>query len=832
MTKINKLHRIKLFAIALIFSLSYIFSPFSAIVAAQSKDNDDGRLPIDFSSNGILYYDDCGGVPSSGGTDSPEGTQLEFPTDLDEDAMAKAIDEYIASVTPDSILLNTGKYIVASSKKANVSPFLTIAHAKMESNIGKPGVSSFVDQANNSFGRSATASQPHVAGNSKITAYKWSSGKASVDHTEPENQKPNTSDFPAYLHDVYEKEIESGDLDKYLVKYVDESEALTVYKDSFLKTIKDLTNASQGGNSARAGSSGSANTSGSDSDNDSSAPSRDIGRVYIVGDSITEGAANLYKEKLKEAGASDVKVSASVSSNLDSGGTTGTRRSGIASLKADKDYIKSANTVIIAHGTNALSHSRSGDAAIKEAIKIVKDSGSKAKIYWVDVAVSNKSSLSDASVKGVNKAINSNTSEGYSVISWAKAVDPEANGDIGHVKHNSEYLSGDGVHLTQKGSEKLVETVVNTITNNQGDKSNNDSDANACCDSSNSPVSGTVNISGGTNAEKVFNYLTAKGFSAEQAAAVAGNLMQESGGGTEDLQADVVNSIGAVGIVQWLFERKTRFMEAAQRMGKPWQDIEFQIYFMGWEIGLEGDETYGGVGPTHKFVGEELKNANSIEEATKVWLERYEIPCTPGYCGHEMAIRVPYAKQIYEKYGDGAGSGPSSTRSGGAACGESKEPASDFVWYNQNDPEWQKSGMPIAVAGCGPTSLAMILATKKDKNITPVEVADYLRSIGSWDGNGLQWHGVPKAAEKWGMKSNDLGTDWEKAKSELKAGKLLMLSGAGAAPFTSGGHLIVARGLTDDGKIIIANPAPMTDTPENTPYSIPIPGIMNIWSFE
>lgn len=822
----------KYFLLTFVIGISSVISPLTSSVAAQENNK---RLQLDFSNNGILYYDTCGGDPSPKGTDVREGVDLEFPKNIDEDAMAKAIDDYIESNTPDSILLDTGKYIVASSKKANISPFLVVAHALVESNLGKPGISAFVDQANNSFGRSATDSQPKIPGNDRINAYMWSSGKASVDYTEPENQLENTSDFPAYLRQTYDEQIKTGNLDEYLKKYVDESLALTNYKDKFLKTINILAKASKKSNDG--GRSNSGNSNGSNT-NESSPQRRELGKVYIVGDSLTEGAASVYEEKMKSAGASDVRVSFSQGGNLDSPGTTGTRRSGIDSIKADSEYIKDANTVVIAHGTNNLSHTRSGDDAIKDAINAVKSSGTKAKIYWVDVAVTDKSSLGNDYVRNINKAIHGNTNAGYSVISWAKAVDATVNDDIGLIKHNSEYVGGDGVHLTPKGYEKLVDTVISALINDKED-SNTGKEVDACCDEGNAPVSTSVDITGETGAEKVFNYFISKGFTAEQAAAVAGNLMQESGGGTENLQPEVINSIGAVGIAQWLFNRKNNFMEAANRMGKPWQDIEFQIYFIGWEIGIEGDAKYGGSGPTHPHVGEELKNATSIDAAIKVWLEKYEIPCVPGSCQHEIQIRTPMANQVFEKYGDGGGSGPGGTRKNAAdgTCeekNEDKEASGDFVYYSQNDAQWMSSGLPIALAGCGPTSLAMIIATKKDKNVTPVETATYLMGVGAWSSAGLVWSGIPLIAQKYGMKSNDLGVDWEKAKSELRAGKMVLISGAGPSPFTGGGHLIVGRGVTDDGKVIIANPAPglAAGAPENTPYNVPLPGTMNLWSFE
>ena len=208
---------------------------------------------------------------------------------------------------------------------------------------------------------------------------------------------------------------------------------------------------------------------------DSSA-NRGIGKVYIVGDSITEGAESEYQSKLKEAGASDIKISASVGSNLDSAGSTGTHSSGIDSIKADKDYIKEANTIIVAHGTNNLSHTRSGDSAIRDAIKSIKDSGTNGKIYWVDSAITSSGPSQYHKIVGdVNKSIHNNSSSGYSVISWAKEVDPNYNPTSGEgpLKHNSDLISNDGIHPTSKGSKKLVDLVVSKIKSGGSSNKNN-----------------------------------------------------------------------------------------------------------------------------------------------------------------------------------------------------------------------------------------------------------------------------------------------------------------------------------------------------------------------
>lgn len=582
-------------------------------VVAQEK------LPFDYATNNILYYEKCGGdVPAP--KKSSGSFKLTYPDELDEDKMIQVIDEYIKEITPNSILLDTGKYMVASSKEANITPFLVIAHAQIESSIGRPGVSSFVDVANNSFGRSATPSQPRVPGNDIIWAYVWTSGKASVDHTAPENQKDNTSDFPRFIRTEYAEHVDSGNLDDYINKYVGGEGGGNI--STYTKTFTDI-----------------------------------IGK-------LTE---------------------------------------------------------------------RSGGTASKGS----------------------------------------------------------------------------------KGSSSSAE--------------------NVCCNEATAPVNSSMSLSGKDNAEKIFNYLTGKGLTAEQASGVLGNLLVESGG---NLDTSAVNSAsGASGLVQWTNDRKNRLFNVAERMGKDWTDLEVQVYFMGWEIGIEDDTEYLGRKPTHTHVGDELKNASSIEEATRIWLEKYEIPTLPGDPEHEKEYqnRLAKAQEVYAEFGDGGGSGPSrSTGRGGSTCNTSAEPAGDFVYYAQSDPKWQVDGLNMAFYGCGPTSIAMIAATLKDKSITPVDVAKHLASVKGWDQNvGLYHAPVVNAVKEWGLEATELGTDWELAKKELRAGKLLLIAGNGAEPLTEGGHVVVGRGITDDDRIIIANPGHnAVVNPESTTYDIPIPGVTQIWSFE
>ena len=75
----------------------------------------------------------------------------------------------------------------------------------------------------------------------------------------------------------------------------------------------------------------------------------------------------------------------------------------------------------------------------------------------------------------INKSIHNNSSSGYSVISWAKEVDPNYNPTSGEgpLKHNSDLISSDGIHPTSKGSKKLVDLVVSKIKSGGSSNKNN-----------------------------------------------------------------------------------------------------------------------------------------------------------------------------------------------------------------------------------------------------------------------------------------------------------------------------------------------------------------------
>ncbi len=166
--------------------------------------------------------------------------------------------------------------------------------------------------------------------------------------------------------------------------------------------------------------------------------------------------------------------------------------------------------------------------------------------------------------------------------------------------------------------------------------------------------------SGASNAERVFKFLVAQGLTANQAAGVVGNMMQESGGGTFNLDPAITNpSSGAYGIVQWYAERKTALINYATSVGKPVYDVDMQINFLWKELTTSYKTS----------VLDPIRATKDLREPTLIWLERFEIPCLPGSCGGEMTIRMPMAQKAYDAFSGMApstGVGPEGCSSTGA----------------------------------------------------------------------------------------------------------------------------------------------------------------------
>ena len=134
-----------------------------------------------------------------------------------------------------------------------------------------------------------------------------------------------------------------------------------------------------------------------------------------------------------------------------------------------------------------------------------------------------------------------------------------------------------------------------------------------------------------------------------------------------------------------------------------------------------------------------------------------------------------------------------------------------LTYFNQLDERWANEMYgktdTIGVAGCGPTALAIAISNLTGDETDPTEVAEWSYENGYvCEGSGSYISLIPNAAEHFGLSVEKLGkSNAEELKQHLEDGKMIIAI-MGAGHFTNTGHFIVLRGVTDDGKILVADP--------------------------
>lgn len=133
------------------------------------------------------------------------------------------------------------------------------------------------------------------------------------------------------------------------------------------------------------------------------------------------------------------------------------------------------------------------------------------------------------------------------------------------------------------------------------------------------------------------------------------------------------------------------------------------------------------------------------------------------------------------------------------------------VYYNQVEEPW--GSMPygtstIGAAGCGPTSLAIVISTLTKQTVTPQMTAAYAISNGEYVSGVGTAHSFPtNAANHWGLTCERVGKDrMDYVVQSLKEGKMVVeICEAYTITGSGSGHFIVLTGVTSDGYITIAD---------------------------
>lgn len=168
-----------------------------------------------------------------------------------------------------------------------------------------------------------------------------------------------------------------------------------------------------------------------------------------------------------------------------------------------------------------------------------------------------------------------------------------------------------------------------------------------------------------TKEEQCFEFYKKKGCTTEAACGILGNIKGES-----NFSTTVRNpSSGATGLCQWLGSRLTNLKNKANREGKKWDSLDFQLDFSWYEFsGKECKPWMDKWGSLDKF-----KNLRDVEAATLAWEKIFE---RSG--GQGNSKRIQYAKEFYNKFknyqmdgGSGGGNSNNTTVNNNILCSPS-----------------------------------------------------------------------------------------------------------------------------------------------------------------
>lgn len=137
----------------------------------------------------------------------------------------------------------------------------------------------------------------------------------------------------------------------------------------------------------------------------------------------------------------------------------------------------------------------------------------------------------------------------------------------------------------------------------------------------------------------------------------------------------------------------------------------------------------------------------------------------------------------------------------------------------------------IAVNGCGPTSLAMVVAGLTGKNdTTPYDIAKYSYEKGYYTEEwGTKWDLMSTGIEPFGVTGKKIALSKQTLYNELNSGHPLIAS-MRPGDFTTVGHFIVLTGIKDD-KIVVNDPNSKERSSKLWEYDVIAPQIKGLWTY-
>lgn len=137
----------------------------------------------------------------------------------------------------------------------------------------------------------------------------------------------------------------------------------------------------------------------------------------------------------------------------------------------------------------------------------------------------------------------------------------------------------------------------------------------------------------------------------------------------------------------------------------------------------------------------------------------------------------------------------------------------------------------IAVNGCGPTALSMVISgLTGDNTITPYTISEFSIEHGFYTyGTGTSWSLMTGISGFFGIKSSEISLDKNIIFNNLKKGNPIICS-VRKGDFTTTGHFIVLTGI-EDGKIKVNDPNSKARSSLLWDYDRLKSQIRNLWVF-
>lgn len=132
------------------------------------------------------------------------------------------------------------------------------------------------------------------------------------------------------------------------------------------------------------------------------------------------------------------------------------------------------------------------------------------------------------------------------------------------------------------------------------------------------------------------------------------------------------------------------------------------------------------------------------------------------------------------------------------------------VYFNQGDPAWRDKPFGTDYIGkyaCGPTVMAMAVATLTDTETDPAKMSVWAYDNGYWcQGSGSYPSIVEGASKAFGVRCRpSKDCDQKILRSHLNGGGLAVAL-VGPGHFTTSGHFILLHGTAPGGKVLAADP--------------------------